>query len=79
MQRPDYKGSRDEIVRMDIEAAFTRSIQLKKCCEEKPKELFRSNHDYFIKCQKCGRQTRKYRHLYEAKQAWNEEIIGGIT
>ena len=37
MQRPDYKGSRDEIVRMSIEIEFERSIRLKKCCEKNQK------------------------------------------
>jgi len=71
--RPDYHGSKDEIVRYSIEDRFTDSIQTYECCGEMPKEMFRSCHEYFIKCLVCGRKTKMFRHLYEAKQAWNCE------
>ena len=71
--KPDYKGSRDEIVRLTIENCFTMAIALKKCCGVKPDEMFRSTTEYFVKCPECGKSTKMYKHLYEAKQAWNRE------
>lgn len=71
--KPDYRGSRDEIVRADIENKFTRSITLLSCCGNAPKEYFVSCTDYYVRCPKCKKRTRTYRHLYEAKQAWNRK------
>ena len=68
--KPDYSGSLDEIVRYSIEKAFTEMIPLDEC-HGKPKEMFRSSHEYFIKCPVCSMHTKYHRHLYEAKQAWN--------
>ena len=74
--KPDYHGSGDEIVRLTIENRYNLSIQLKKCCGVKPKEMFRGCTEYFVKCPKCGRQTKMFRHLYEAKHRWNKDIEG---
>ena len=73
--KPDYKGSRDEIVRLHIESEFERKITKRLCCGSQPWEMFKSCHDYFIKCGHCGVRTKTYRHLYQAKQAWNREEI----
>ena len=71
--KPDYQGSRDEIVRDSIEDRFTEQIHLFACsCGESPIEMFRSCHEYFVRCPKCKTQTKMYKHLYEAKQAWNK-------
>lgn len=73
---PDYEGSRDEIVRYSIENRFTNSINLIRCCNVDPQELFRSSTEYFVRCKQCGKQTKTFKHLYEAKQAWNRgEVI----
>ena len=69
--KPDYQGSRDEVVRYSIENRYTMNIRLKKCCGVQPKEMFRSYTEYFVKCPKCGRQTKMFKHLYEAKHKWN--------
>lgn len=74
--KPDYRGSRDEIIRHDIEAKFERSITLHDCdCGETPKEMFKSCHDYYVVCPVCGKKTKTYRHMYEAMQAWNRDIL----
>lgn len=73
--KPDYHGSNDEIIRYSIENRFTNAIQMFKCCDEVPKEMFRSCHEYFVKCPVCGRRTKMFKHLYEAKQAWNRGEI----
>lgn len=72
--KPDYQGSRDEIVRMTIENDFTRKIMLKKCvCGQIPKEKFYGCTEYFISCPRCGMKTECHRHLYEAKIEWNKK------
>ena len=68
---PDYEGSRDEIVRYSIENRYTNRINLIRCCSVDPAEMFRSSTEYFVRCKQCGKQTKTFRHLYEAKQAWN--------
>lgn len=70
---PDYKGSRDEIVRYDIEAKFTRQISLKEHCGYVPKVYFQSVHEWFVRCSKCGIQSKICRCQYKAMQAWNRE------
>ena len=73
MEKPDYHGARDEITRSHIESAFTEKIKLKACvCGVVPHEMFRSDTAHFVGCPRCRRQTKEYRHLYEAKQAWNK-------
>lgn len=67
---PDY-DSKDEIVRYSIENRFTNSINLIRCCSMDPREMFRSSTEYFVRCKQCGKQTKTFKHLYEAKQAWN--------
>lgn len=75
---PDYHGSHDEIVRMSIEDRFTGNINLFKCeCGSEPIEMFKSCHDYFVKCPTCRRQTKMFRFLYKAKQAWNKGECDG--
>ena len=64
-------GSKDEIVRYSIENRFTNSINLIRCCSVDPEEMFRSSTEYFVRCKQCGKQTKTFRYLYEAKQAWN--------
>ena len=68
---PNYQGSKDEIVRYSIEAEFERMISLDDCCQTEPAEMFRSCHEYFVKCPVCGKRTKMYGHMYKAKQAWN--------
>lgn len=73
--KPDYRGSRNEIIRLSIERDFERSIQLLPCtCKHDPISMFRSSTEYFVKCPGCGSKTKMYRHTYEAKQAWNRGI-----
>ena len=69
---PDYKGSGDEIIRAHIESQFEEMIILNECCGQKPLEYFKSCKEYFIKCPICQRRTRYFKHLYQAKQAWNK-------
>lgn len=71
--KPDYHGSRDEIVRYSIEKRYTTRIRTKKCCGIKPKEWFKSDSEWYLKCEECGRKTKDYKHLYEAKHAWNRD------
>lgn len=71
--KPDYKGSRDEIIRADIEDKFTRMITLKECCGETPTVYFQSYHDWFVRCPKCRKQTEMCKHQYEAMQEWNRQ------
>ena len=71
--KPNYGESRDEIVRAHIEYEFQKMVPLSTCCGKTPQEMFRSCHEYFVKCSICGRRTKYFRHLYEAKQAWNKE------
>lgn len=71
--KPNYMGITDEIYRYSIELDFERKIPLDKCCNKKPTEMFRSCHEYFIKCKVCGKMTKMFRHMYEAKQAWNRK------
>lgn len=71
--KPDYQGHKDECVRHTIENCFTMAISLKKCCKAIPGERFRSSTEFFVVCPKCGKATKMYKHLYEAKQAWNRE------
>lgn len=68
---PDFHGSRDEIVRYSIEQDFENRITLIGCCHKRPVEMFKSSSEYFVRCKECGKQTRTYKHMYEAKQAWN--------
>jgi hypothetical protein len=76
--KPDYHGSKDEIVRYDIEFRFENSIRLYKCeCGSSPKEMFKSCHEYFVKCPSCSKQTKMFKHCYEAKQAWNKGETDG--
>lgn len=71
---PDYKGSRDEIVRLTIEARFERKIKLWECCcGGQPQEWYRG--EYCVKCLCCGRTTEWFSHLYKAKQAWNRKEV----
>ena len=72
---PNYQGSRDEIVRLHIENDFQQRIPLIECCGLHPQEKFKSCHEYFIICPVCGKHTKCYRHLYQAKQAWNKEEL----
>lgn len=69
--KPDYGNNKDEIVRLCIEDKFERAITLYKCCNVEPKGMFRSCKEYFVRCPICNTRTRYFRHLYEAKQAWN--------
>ena len=71
--KPDYHGATDEITRYSIELDFENKINLQQCpcCGEKPQEYFKSCHDYFVRCDHCGKKTKMFRHAYEAKQAWN--------
>lgn len=70
--KPDYKGSRDEIVRSDIEAKFTLQMKTKDCtCGAEPVQMCESCKEYFVKCPECNRQTKTHRYMYEAIQAWN--------
>lgn len=71
-ETPEYNGTRDEILRLHIEREFERKIHLKKCDETEPRAMFRSCTEFFIICPVCKKQTKFYKHLYEAKQAWNE-------
>ena len=74
--RPDFYGERDEIVRLHIETQFEMQIALVKCsCGCDPKPMFKSDKDYFIECHNCSCRTGMYRHLYEAKQAWNRGLV----
>lgn len=74
--RPDYKGSKDEIIRLSIESRFTDQISLFPCsCGTAPNEMFRSCKEYFIECPACKSRTKYHRHLYEAMHAWNMEHI----
>lgn len=75
--KPNYNGSRDECVRFTIEARFTEMIGLDECCESEPKPYCRSCHEYFVECPVCKKRTKYYKHLYEAKQAWNRGEIKG--
>lgn len=69
--KPDYHGAMDEITRYSIELDFENSIALHKHCNTKPEQWFRSCHEYYVKCPKCGIRTKYYKHCYEAMQAWN--------
>lgn len=69
--KPDYHGATDEITRYSIETDFENSIVLHKHCGIKPETWFRSCHEYYVKCPKCGKRTKYYRHCYESMQAWN--------
>ena len=73
--KPDYQGHKDECARYTIENCFTMAISLKKCCKAILKEMFRSSTEFFVVCPKCGKATKMYKHLYEAKQAWNREEV----
>ena len=74
--KPDYQGKTDEILRASIEHDFERQITLANCsCGQEPTPKFFSCKDYFIQCNNCGKKTKTYRHLYEAKQAWNKGLI----
>lgn len=69
---PDYHGVLDEIRRLTIENDFERSIKLFNCkCGKKPERLFKSCHEYFVRCPKCGRETEHLPKMYKAMQAWN--------
>ena len=70
-ERPDYHGATDEIVRYSIDQKFADSMELAWCCGSEPYEMFKSANQYYIMCPTCGRHTNTYKHLYEAKQAWN--------
>lgn len=69
--KPDYHGAMDEITRYSIESDFENSIVMREHCGAKPEPWFKSCHDYYVKCPKCGKRTKYYRHCYEAMQAWN--------
>ncbi len=72
--KPNYNGIRDEIIRLHIEREFEEKNVLQRCeCGKKPVTKFRSCKEYFVVCE-CGIKTKYYRHLYEAKQAWNSGI-----
>lgn len=75
---PDYRGFTDEITRYSIEADFEHSIKLKKCqeCMVEPEKLFKSCHEYRVKCPKCGRATEHFKKMYQAMQAWNRREVG---
>lgn len=70
---PDYQGRTDEITRYSIEHDFELSIKLYKCseCLEDPERFFKSCHEYWVRCPKCGRETEHFDKLYKAMQAWN--------
>lgn len=68
---PDYKGSLDEITRLSIELDFENTITLNPCCEVTPEKMFKSCHDYFVKCPVCGSRTKYHPKMYKAMQAWN--------
>ena len=68
---PDYHGATDEITRYSIEVDFENSIILQKHCNYEPEIRFKSCHEYFVKCPKCGVRTKYFKHCYEAMQAWN--------
>lgn len=69
--KPDYGNTRDEIIRATIERKYEKKIRLKKCCGFEPVIKFQSCTEYFVQCQVCRSKTKYYRHIYEAKQAWN--------
>lgn len=69
--RPNYNGTRDEILRYHAEHEIEKNISLRKCCGDVPKQKFRSCKEYFVECPKCKARTKYHRHLYEAMQAWN--------
>lgn len=76
IKHPDYQGSRDEIIRLSIEHQFELKIKLKPCvCGGKPKEWFKSDTEYWVECQACGKESKHCKHLYEAKQYWNLNIL----
>lgn len=70
---PDYHGAMDEITRYSIENDFELSIKLTKCpeCLKEPEKLFKSCHEYWLECPKCGRATERFKKMYQAMQAWN--------
>lgn len=73
--KPDYKGSRDEIVRYHIENQLELSINLHSCCGSDPVKMFRSCREYYVICKQCGRKTKTYDKMYKAMQAWNRGLI----
>lgn len=74
---PDYQGRMDEITRLSIELDFELSIKLRKCsdCFEDPEVFFKSCHEYWVRCPKCGRETEHFDKTYKAKQAWNRHEV----
>lgn len=70
--KPDYQGHKDEIIRYSIETRYTLSIKLRKCrCGGKPQEYFKSTTEKWVRCNNCGLETKRFKHFYEAMQAWN--------
>lgn len=77
---PGYQGKTDEITRLSIETDFENSMVLFRCeCGEEPEKYFKSCHDYFVKCPKCGRKTDYYAKMYKAMQAWNNHKVGAVS
>lgn len=74
---PDYKDSKDEIVRLHAERLLENAITLRKCCGVEPKEYFRSCHEYFVICPVCGAKTKMCKKSYLAMQDWNKEVLNG--
>lgn len=73
---PDYQGISDEIGRYSIETDFENSITLFRCeCGEEPERYFKSCHEYYVRCPKCGRCTENYPKMYKAMQAWNRHEV----
>lgn len=72
MKKPDFGNIKDEIIRAHIEHEFEKKIKLKECCGCGPVVKFYGCREYFVKCAVCGKTTKPHRHVYEAKQAWNE-------
>ena len=78
--KPDYQGSQDENRRYSIEVDFEREINLQKCsCGSEPEKRFISSSEYFVKCPNCNKQTKYFKHMYEAMQSWNKGIIEQVT
>ena len=72
-QHPNYFGTRDEILRFEIENKFENSIKLEKCnkCGRIPSKKFMSTQKYRVACEYCNIGTKYYKHMYIAKQVWN--------
>jgi hypothetical protein len=74
--KPAY-SSKDEIIRATEESYFENLIDLDYCCGVEPGRWTRSCKEYFLICPVCKKQTKTYRHLYQAMQAWNRGETNG--